>query len=335
MFTRRTALRASTFAAAYLAKNDVLFAQSASPLAQSLDRNRREVSNVYASAADILGPFPTAAGQARGPLDIAEIVLKALDRGPDDEQASDLAAQAGSLLSDITRDERDVRLFEGDTTPEVAAYPYVLLKPQYIKFVKACQIVSGQGELARAAAFINSNFAKQRYSEASAASQKKVPWFIIGALHYREANLNFMGHLHNGDPLLAKTYHVPPGRPKGKWPPLDSQGNIIINRRKLWKLSAVDSLNSMATPDVGWTAAGMCWALEAYNGFGFRSHSVNSPYLWNYTQYYNHSPYPAGGFYKDGSDGWRSSYVSKQAGLIALLKQVLASDQGFQWDFTA
>jgi lysozyme family protein len=318
MFTRRTALRASAFAGAYLARNDNLFAQRASPLAQSWDRNRREFNNVYASAANILGPFPTAVGQARGPLDLAEIVLK-----------------AGSLLSDITRDERDVRLFEGDTTPEVAAYPYILLKPQYIGFVKACQIVSGQGELARAAAFVYSDSAKQRYSEASAASQKKVPWFIIGALHYREANLNFMGHLHNGDPLLAKTYHVPAGRPKGKWPPSDSQGNVITDRRQLWTLSAVDSLNSMAVPNVGWTAAGTCWALEAYNGFGFRSHGVNSPYLWNYTQYYNHAPYAAGGFYMDGPDGWRSSYVSKQAGLIALLKQVLASDQEFRWDFSS
>jgi lysozyme family protein len=37
-----------------------------------------------------------------------------------------------------------------------------------------------------------------------------VPWFMIGALHCRESDMNFSTHLHNGDSLKRRTYHVPP-----------------------------------------------------------------------------------------------------------------------------
>jgi lysozyme family protein len=147
-----------------------------------------------------------------------------------------------------------------------------------------------------------------------------------------------MGHLHNGDPLLSKTYHVPANRPPGRWPPLDANGNPITDPRILWKISALDALSGMIIGPSGWTGAGICYSLEAYNGFGFHAHQVNSPYLWNYSPFYNFKgppppAYRAGGYGSDGN--WSPVYISKQAGLVPLIGQVMTGSPDFHWDLTA
>jgi lysozyme family protein len=296
----------------------------------------REIGDIFSEAGPLLGTQAAAAGTPKGPLDLAEVVLKALDKGVEDEKAASLAVQAGLLLSEINQNQRDVRIFAGDIASAASGYSYASLKPSYLNLMKnyTGPTPSRKPELARAAGIINSPSAKQRYIEVSDLTSAKIPWYVIGALHYREANLNFMGHLHNGDPLLTKTYHIPQGRPSGRWPPLDSTGKVIADPRILWRLSALDALSGMVFAPVGWTAAGTCYSLEAYNGFGFHNHHVNSPYLWNYSLYYNHpTAYPAGGYKSDGS--WSSSYVSKQAGLIPLIGNIMASDSDFHWDLTA
>ena len=46
-----------------------------------------------------------------------------------------------------------------------------------------------------------------------------VPWQIVASIHSMECGLNFGQHLHNGDPLTARTRQVPAGRPKTGRPP--------------------------------------------------------------------------------------------------------------------
>src|SRR4051812_40453838 len=60
--------------------------------------------------------------------------------------------------------------------------------------------------------------------------QINVPLLFIMPIHEREASLSFGTHLHNGDPLTARTKHVPAGRPKTGNPPFK------------WDESAVDAL---------------------------------------------------------------------------------------------
>ena len=48
------------------------------------------------------------------------------------------------------------------------------------------------------------------------AAQTWTPWWWIGCIHMREASGRWGCHLHNGDPLTARTVHVPRNRP----PPL-------------------------------------------------------------------------------------------------------------------
>ncbi len=51
------------------------------------------------------------------------------------------------------------------------------------------------------------NGAKTSYGRA-------VPWALIAAIHFRESDQDFTKHLHNGDPLGARTVHVRSGGPK-------------------------------------------------------------------------------------------------------------------------
>ena len=58
---------------------------------------------------------------------------------------------------------------------------------------------------------------KARYQKVGKALG--IPWYVVGIIHSLEASGDFTRHLHNGDPLTARTTHVPAGRPKTGKPP--------------------------------------------------------------------------------------------------------------------
>ena len=72
------------------------------------------------------------------------------------------------------------------------------------------------------------NSAKARYETIQGSTG--VPWYVVGILHWLEAGGRFDTHLHNGDPLIARTTHVPVGRPPQGEPPFE------------WEVSAADAL---------------------------------------------------------------------------------------------
>lgn len=146
----------------------------------------------------------------------------------------------------------------------------------------------------------------KRYTDV-AAKMPGIPWFFIGIIHALEADLDFRTHLHNGDPLTARTVHVPAGRPTSGKPPFT------------WEASAWDALIAKrlnAWPD--WSVAGMLYQFERYNGWGYRYRSVPSPYLWAGSQHYQ-----AGKFIADGI--YSPTAVSTQIGAAVLLKQLVIS----------
>lgn len=151
---------------------------------------------------------------------------------------------------------------------------------------------------------------RERYR---AVEQKtNVPWFMIGAIHALECGLSFAGHLHNGDPLTARTRQVPQGRPALGEPPFR------------WEQSALDAL-SMPPHSLhrigAWTIERIAYELEKYNGFGYRRFhpGVKSPYLWSYSNHYT-----AGKYVADGQ--WSSGAVSTQCGAMVLIKRLAALD---------
>lgn len=108
--------------------------------------------------------------------------------------------------------------------------------------------------------------AEARYRAVQSATG--VPWFFIGALHMRESSCSFAGVLHNGDRIIGTgqlTTHVPAGR--GPF--------------STWEQSAEDALKLKDMHRIQeWTAARMLYQAEVFNGLGYVSRGINSPYVW-------------------------------------------------------
>lgn len=140
---------------------------------------------------------------------------------------------------------------------------------------------------------------KSRYD--AVASATGVPWYVIAIIHNLEASLSFSKHLHNGDPLTARTVQVPAGRPLGE-PPFT------------WEESARDAIGMKNLSRIGnWTVERLAHVFEGFNGWGYRSRDVNSPYLWSFSTHYSKGKFVADGKYSDTS-------VSQQIGAMVLLK---------------
>ncbi|WP_157385378.1 hypothetical protein [Rhizobium freirei] len=94
---------------------------------------------------------------------------------------------------------------------------------------------------------------KARYQTVS--EQTDVPWFVIAAIHYREASQSWRGCLHNGDPWNKTTIHVPAGL--GPW--------------NSWEDAAVDAMRYEHYANLhDWGCGDVFRRLELYNGPGYR-----------------------------------------------------------------
>ena len=136
-----------------------------------------------------------------------------------------------------------------------------------------------------------------------------VPWYVVGIIHSLEASGDFTRHLHNGDPLTARTTHVPAGRPPTGKPPFT------------WEQSAIDALRLRGLDRwKDWSVPGTLFELEGYNGFGYRDHhpDVPSPYLWSFSNHYTRGKYVADGRFSPTA-------VSQQCGAAVLLKRLAAA----------
>lgn len=146
---------------------------------------------------------------------------------------------------------------------------------------------------------INTN--NERYTK---AGRGVVPWWWVGITHQLEASGNFTRHLHNGDPLSARTIHVPAGRPKAGEPPFS------------WEESAADAMDLKGLPSIGpelHTVPRALYEFERYNGFGYVPRKINSPYLWSFTDQYERGKYVADGKFD-------AAAVSQQCGAAAIMK---------------
>jgi lysozyme family protein/peptidoglycan hydrolase-like protein with peptidoglycan-binding domain len=141
-----------------------------------------------------------------------------------------------------------------------------------------------------------------------------VPWFVVAIIHNLECSGRFDRHLHNGDPLTARTVHVPAGRPRKGQPPFT------------WEDSAADALagHGLGT-GTDWSVPGIAFQLEAYNGWGYRNNfpQVRSPYLWSFSNIYDRGKYVADGRFSPDA-------VSQQCGGMVLLRALMDADQSIQ-----
>ena len=145
---------------------------------------------------------------------------------------------------------------------------------------------------------------RARYETVTASTG--VPWPVVAVVHNMEASLTFTSHLHNGDPLTARTVQVPKGCPRTGRPPFT------------WEVSAGDALKMKGLDgDTEWTVAGTLFVLEGYNGWGYRRFHphVLSPYLWAASGHYTNGKYVADGTFSETA-------VSKQVGAAVLMRRL-------------
>ncbi len=148
------------------------------------------------------------------------------------------------------------------------------LEQEYRDLFASCQV---RPEKAKQVGSVKDKIVGNRTRYANVEAITGVPWFVIGAIHNLEGSLNFNTHLHNGDPLTARTVHVPKGRPVAGKPPFR------------WEDSAVDALQfDNLTSLKKWTLPATLFKLEGFNGFGYRTRhpDVLTPYLWSFSNHY-------------------------------------------------
>lgn len=141
----------------------------------------------------------------------------------------------------------------------------------------------------------------------SVAAPLGIPWFFVALVHNLECSLNFNQHLHNGDPLTARTVQVPAGRPPNGQPPFT------------WEESATDALTFQGYAGKSdWSLPAMLYRLEGYNGYGYHSQTppVNSPYLWSFSNLYTKGKYVADHVFDPNA-------VSQQCGSAVILAQMM------------
>lgn len=157
---------------------------------------------------------------------------------------------------------------------------------------------------------------KSRYLAVARQVGKTMPWFVIAAIHDREALKDKSGFpsfnsvLHNGQKIIGtgkKTTLVPKGRG-----PFSS-----------WEDAAFDAL--MMPPHAlqnvpSWPIERICYELEKWNGWGYWYRGDrSSAYLWAGTNIDN-----GGKFVADGV--WSASAQDQQQGAMAIIKRLSELD---------
>jgi lysozyme family protein len=146
--------------------------------------------------------------------------------------------------------------------------------------------------------------AKARYLPVSARTG--VPWFVIAVIHQRECAQSWAGSLAQGDPWDRKSTHVPVGR--GPF--------------KSWEDAAVDALvncGPYAARNKDWSIGGILTLLEQYNGHGYASRGLPSPYIWSGTDVYLGGKYVADHVFDP-------RVIDKQLGCAGLIMAMAALD---------
>ena len=210
---------------------------------------------------------------------------------------------ASELLGALTNAERSP--FADDEQRAVKRYEYEPLRDGYLALYDNCALRPERAALTNwYIATLLKPENRGRYEEVQKRLQ--VPWYFVGIIHSLEGSFNFSAHLHNGDPLRGRTWQVPAGRPKEWNPPTD------------WASSAADAMALKKydnQPD--WSVAQMLYRFEKYNGFGYRSRGIETPYLWSFSNQYS-----KGKYVKDGI--WDSNSVSRQCGAALLVKELVS-----------
>lgn len=162
-------------------------------------------------------------------------------------------------------------------------------------------------EWARKADAIGKKIIASQSRYATAVAGTAVPWWFIAIVHAMECSLRFDQHLHNGDPLTARTTRVPKGRPPTGSPPFT------------WEESARDAITFERLDEIDdWSLASALYHWHRYNGINneYKRRGIPTPYLWSGSQHYRKGKYVADHVFDPEA-------VSQQVGAAVLLKALV------------
>lgn len=173
--------------------------------------------------------------------------------------------------------------------------------PEYKQLWDTMRVIRDDKELSRLATKLIAN--KAEYQKVTV--QTGVPWQMIAVIHVREAGEQDVGRwqcvLHNGEKIIGT----------GKVTRLVPAGRGPFNT---WVEAAIDALQIQGFHKyTDWSVARVLWALEPFNGYGYRNKGLRSPYLWAST---NHQQ--LGKYVRDGV--FDPHVMDSQIGCAALLK---------------
>lgn len=183
---------------------------------------------------------------------------------------------------------------------------YAELEDEYVRLF---EVAGMRAEHAGALAFYTNRVKRHRprYEAVADAAGGRIPWYFIACIHALESSFDFNTHLFNGDPLTARTVRVPKGQPAAD--PADGV-------RYRWEESALAAMRFKELDRAtDWSLPRMLYRLEGYNGFGYRSQLVPTPYLWSFSTLYDR-----GRFVRDHV--FDRNAESRQAGAATIIKKL-------------
>ncbi len=258
------------------------------------------------------GPFDGYLAALEGHLNILSALsgtLHSLDALPptpagDDDDASEPApaAKTARRKRGMAPEPTARGALPSGLQPPASVTDFATLRDEYAAWYAACEPrAERQGEIA----YYLKRLTRGQASYEQVGAELNIPWAFIGITHGMECGFNFSAHLHNGDPLSARTVQVPKGRPLTGNPPFT------------WSQSARDALIFKGYHQVSdWSVPHMLHLFERYNGMGYRRRGVPTPYLWSYSNLYGKGKFVADGRFDPEA-------VSKQCGAALMLKAVL------------
>lgn len=181
------------------------------------------------------------------------------------------------------------------------AISYEKYKDEYQRLWDTMKIIRDAPELSR----VSQKISKHQIVYQNVEKATGVPWQMIAVIHLREAGEGdigvWKGVLHNGQKIVGtgrKTTIVPIGRG-----PFDT-----------WRDAAIDALKLKGFDKIkDWPVSRMLWALEPYNGYGYRNKGLRTPYLWASTNHQQPGKYVADHVFDP-------NVMDRQIGTAALLK---------------
>ena len=310
-----TGLAAAAFAAPFAAHLDLLtpaYAQIVRDRWSSLADLSEEAQRLGLSVPR-MGLAPSAAGE-----DFIELQTSIVDfmdsvtaSAPDAPGATSadvdrLVERASDLLRALLDEERAPRdIPEGPQAQPIQRPPLSEVADGYRQLFATCQIRSDKRSTVQWYLTRITDPARRKNYEA-VTERTCVPWYVVAIIHGMECGFDMTSHLHNGDPLRAKTTRVPAGRPVPWLPPSD------------WVSSATDALRyDKLDEQADWDLASTLYRWESYNGWRSRLlYKINTPYLWSFSNHYT-----KGKFVRDNV--WDANAVSNQCGAAVMLKALI------------